>query len=311
MPKNKEQGSALITALFIMTLVAIAATAMSTRLQLDIYRTHLNLVSKKLYLASQGVTFWAFSELSNSKNNFSVADKEGKIINFPAKLQTIYPSVITKGALYDLQARFNLNNLVEKEERAVFLNLLEQQTKLNAKQRETLVQAFIHWLSPYEPNQGNNESLAYYTSQKPAYFPAHQLLQNVSEFRLLYGVTDVIYRELTDFIVALPEKTAINFNTASKPILLSLANDLTEKKVEKLMAARGKKGISKFQDIEELLKKYNIRKEHLTLESQYYLVHSETKIEDLNFNSYVVIKRKKDKKGKISTSIISESFNIY
>ena len=61
---GNKRGSALLSALFIMTLVAICATAMSMRLQLDIYRTRLTLDSDKLYLASQAVTFWAMDILS-------------------------------------------------------------------------------------------------------------------------------------------------------------------------------------------------------------------------------------------------------
>jgi general secretion pathway protein K len=52
---KKDPGGALLTALFIMTLVAIVATAMSTRLQLDIYRTRLIVTYDKLYLASQAI----------------------------------------------------------------------------------------------------------------------------------------------------------------------------------------------------------------------------------------------------------------
>ena len=48
-PLKKNKGGALLTALFIMTLVAIVATAMSTRLQLDIYRTDLIVSHNKLY----------------------------------------------------------------------------------------------------------------------------------------------------------------------------------------------------------------------------------------------------------------------
>ena len=58
-PIKLMRGSALLTALFIMTLVAIVATAMSTKLQVDIYRTRLTLTHDKLYLASQGVAVWA------------------------------------------------------------------------------------------------------------------------------------------------------------------------------------------------------------------------------------------------------------
>ena len=72
----RNRGSALISALFIMTLVAIAATAMSTRLQLDIYRTRLTISSDKLFLASQAVTFWAMHTLSNESLQVRLNDKE-------------------------------------------------------------------------------------------------------------------------------------------------------------------------------------------------------------------------------------------
>lgn len=61
------KGSALLTALFIMTLVAIVATAMSTKVQLDIYRTRLILTHDKLYFASQAVTFWSMGQLADKK----------------------------------------------------------------------------------------------------------------------------------------------------------------------------------------------------------------------------------------------------
>ncbi len=98
-------GSALLSALFIMTLVAIAATAMSTRLQLDIYRTSLMLNSDKLYLASQAVSNWAMDMLSTKKNFYKALHDNGEVAIFPSSLQNIYPDVIIKGNLYDLQAR--------------------------------------------------------------------------------------------------------------------------------------------------------------------------------------------------------------
>jgi general secretion pathway protein K len=87
--QKKLQGSALLTALFIMTLVAIVATAMSTRLQLDIYRTQMTLDSDKIYLASQAGTILSMAALANNKNTFSTADAEGKVLNIPNSLTNI------------------------------------------------------------------------------------------------------------------------------------------------------------------------------------------------------------------------------
>lgn len=110
------KGSALLTALFIMTLVAIVATAMSTKVQLDIYRTKLILTHDKIYLASQAVTFWALSELNNTKNKFAKADTQGIVSIFPHDMENIYSTVTLRGALYDLQAQYNVNNLENKKD---------------------------------------------------------------------------------------------------------------------------------------------------------------------------------------------------
>lgn len=110
----KTKGSALLTALFIMTLVAIVATAMSMRLQQDIYRTRLVITQDKLYLASQAVTFWALNELLDKNNRFTKTNPLGMVAQYPKNMESIYNQVQLSGGLFDLQARFNLNNLVEK-----------------------------------------------------------------------------------------------------------------------------------------------------------------------------------------------------
>jgi general secretion pathway protein K len=113
---KKCQGGALLTALFIMTLIAIVATAMSARLQLDIYRTGASITYDKLYLASQTVTFWALSQLQEKtlpgpKGNNS----QGLLKEYPSDKSLIDNQIQVSGSLYDLQTRFNLNNLVDKK----------------------------------------------------------------------------------------------------------------------------------------------------------------------------------------------------
>ncbi|WP_278043991.1 type II secretion system minor pseudopilin GspK, partial [Legionella lansingensis] len=306
----RQSGSALITALFIMTLVAIAATAMSTRLQLDIYRTRLTILSDKLYFASQAVTFWAMSELADKKNKFTLADEFGKVIDFPSKLQNAYPEVGTSGHLYDLQSRFNLNNLSDKRYQSSFLKILDlAPTKLSAAEKEALILATRNWISPYQPGRGQDEFVNYYLQQKPPYFASQQLLQHVSEFRLIKDVNAKLYSSLFDYLTVLPEVTPININTASKQILATLANGLNEAQVEELITARGDKGIQDLQDIAPLLQKLNIRNQQITIESQYFLSVAMIVHPDLNLTNYTVLKRSKDRNGKISVSIVSESLN--
>ncbi|WP_131781724.1 type II secretion system minor pseudopilin GspK [Legionella gresilensis] len=305
-----RKGSALISALFIMTLVAIAATAMSIRLQLDIYRTQLTITSDKLYLASQVVAFWAMGELIDVKNQYTIANNHGKVKNFPKQYSSIYPNVTISGSLYDLQAFFNLNNLSDKNYYPVFLKFLSNVlTKTPPQEQERLAVAILQWLTPYTPGRGNDEFITYYLKQKPPYYPSKQLFQSVSELRLVRGITGEIYQQLSPFITALPTVTPININTAPRKVLMALGNKFSEQQIADIINARGRTGILNEQKLNQLLKKLNLRRELITIESEYFLSIANVKIDDLSVTNFTILRRSKDKEGKLSVNLIAESLN--
>ena len=307
---GNKRGSALLSALFIMTLVAICATAMSMRLQLDIYRTRLTLDSDKLYLASQAVTFWAMDILSEQNILFKSAKAHGKLIDFPGQLQNIYPDVKTEGSIYDLQAVFNLNNLSDKKFQPLFLNLLEHiPSKMTASAREQLVNAITFAISPYQPKNGQDDALSPYLKYQPPYLPGFQLMNSPSQLRIIANVNAALYQTLMPYITALPEVTPININTASNLLLMSLGNGLSETELNELLQARGKEGFKNLNVITPLLQKLHIPNEQITLESIYYLSLSTTSSTDLNLTLYSVLKRSKDKQGHISIQVVTETLN--
>ena len=305
-------GSALLTALFIMTLVAIVATAMSTKVQLDIYRTKLIINHDKLYLASQAVTFWALGELSNKKNKFIHANKQGIVSQYPKNMEHIDNTVTLNGALYDLQARFNLNNVVNKKAIFQFMNLINTIIpQTNESERMKLALALNDWLLLYDIARGKDDYLSYYLTQKPAYHPSHQLMSSASEFRLVKEVNASIYLALEPFITALPESTPININTAPIQILKSLSNTMNDSALNELIMERKENGIKDIGKISEILKKLDIAPDQITLESTYFLNVAYAKSDNLNLTVYALLKRTRDKDGKTSVSIIRESFNVF
>ncbi|WP_133130586.1 type II secretion system minor pseudopilin GspK [Legionella yabuuchiae] len=305
-PICQSRGSALLTALFIMTLVAIAVTAMSTRLHLDIYRTRLTINSDKLYLASQGVTFWAMDLLSNPEFNNPLPETT----EFPKSNESLYPQINTKGRLIDLQARFNLNNLQDKRYEVTFNQLLEQVLKsINANERKTIVTGTEHWVMPYKPDRGADRLGGIYKTNKPPYLPSHQPMTSVSEFRLVNGVTANTYQVLLPYITALPEITAININTASKPVLMSLGNGLTESQVADLKMIINDSNSKDLAKLSMQIQKFNIPSEQITTESIYYLSEAVTKSEHLSLINYTLLKRSKDEKGNVTVTIELESLN--
>ena len=312
MPQLKNnKGGALLTALFIMTLVAIVATAMSTRLQLDIYRTRLIVTHDKLYLATQAVTFWALGELSDKSIQFTKSTNQGMVAQYPKNMQTLVNPIQLHGELYDLQARFNLNNLSDKKYIPVFVNLLSHTGELANVERVNLALAIQDWLFDYDLARGKDIYTSYYLSQKPAYYPSHLLMNSVSEFRLIKDVTPNIYKEVEPYITVLPEKTPININTASKKVLMSLGNGLTEAQVNELIMARGNEGIKDLKNINELSQKTNLPTEQITIDSQYFLNVANASSDEFKITVYTLLKRSRDKNGKISVGIIRESISTF
>ena len=307
---QNNRGSALITALFIMTLVAIAATAMSTRLQLDIYRTQLTIASDKLYLASQAVTFWAMDTLAIHPIKFKNEGHEvGEVAHFPKRLQRAYPDVIVKGTLYDMQALFNLNNLQDRKYHALFFKIIRKALpKSEESQRGILLSSIYAWISPYQPDRGQDVFLTHYLHQHPPYLPGYQPMKSISELRLVRDVNVETYQSLLHYFTVLPTTTPIKINMAPKAILESL-NGLSETQVDELLQARGTEGFTNKAELDKLLQKFNIPIDQITLESAYYLSKATATSDDLELTTYALIKRSKDNKGVVSVSIVSESLN--
>lgn len=312
MPQTKAQGSALLTALFIMTLVAIVATAMSMKVQLDIYRTKLTILHDKLYLASQAVTFWAFGELNNNNNKLTKANALGMIRHYPQNMEHITNTIKLSGGLYDLQARYNLNNLTNRKSMMGFINLMNAiLPQMVESEKVKLTLAVNDWLLSYDLAKGKDRYLSYYMSQKPPYYPSHQLMSSKSELRLVKDVSAPVYLALEPFITALPESTAININTAPKQVLQSLSSNMHETQLHELILARKEKGIKNIGEIADILKKLDIATDQITLESTYFLNTAYATSDNLTLTVYTLFKRTRDKKGTLTVTILRESITVF
>lgn len=310
MPRKKKQpGSALLSALFIMTMVAIAATAMTTRLQVDIYRTRLMVNSNRFYLAAQMVMFWGMEELRNPKNLFLQSDGNGRVARFPERMQTYYPQLRVEGDLVDLQSRLNLNNINHRDAIAQMMQLLRITAKLPPAEQAELAHNLMRWQQPWDPARGQDKLLKFYMSQKPPYLPGFQALQSPSELRLVKGYNQKIYRSLEPYIIALPAKTKINVNTASIPVLRSLGYNLSEEKIQPLIAARSEKGIEKLSKISPILNKIHLSPKMLSTESEYFMAIARVSDTELRMVTYFLLHRVKRRNKPIAVYLISENIN--
>lgn len=311
MSKCFQKGSALLTALFIITLVAIMATAVSARLRLDIYRTNLLETTDRLSLAAQGVTFWAMDRLTDPDQILTKQSDTKSVLDYPTQLKHSYPNVTISAQVFDLQALFNVNNLLSESYQPPFFSLLKTlDVCADSYACKKKMDAIINWISPPKTTVSHDEWFDRYAKQKPMYFPSHFAMQHISELRLVYGISAKNYQTLIPYVSALPETTPININTASKKLLQSIGDHVTDEDISRILNERAQKP---YKDLSAgaatFIDKYHIKADMLTVESHYFLLITTASLADVTLKYFTILKRNKDKSGLWHASIIAESIN--
>lgn len=287
-----QKGVALITALLVVAMVTVAAVAMAARQQLDIRRTANVIDTDTAYLFNLGIESWALEVLARD-------GLQSKIDTLDEDWASILPPITVEGAtvtgkIEDLQGRFNLNNLMDKDAPSQididrFKHLLEV-LDLNPD----LADAVLDWIDPDDETRypGGAEDTEYLTREVP-YRAANRPMVSVSELRLVKGVDQDVYEKLSPFVSALPARTDINVNTASAELLRSLANNLSESDGQKLVDGRGKNGYQTVADFlgQATLKDLGIDQKGLAVATSHFLVSGRSEIGNGRIDMYSLLER--------------------
>lgn len=295
-----------------MTLVAIAATAMTLRLQLDIYKTNLAVNNDKYYLASQLVVFWGMQEIHQSHTTLNHLLNNNAVANFPTSQRNNYPPFIVSGEIYDLQGRFNINNLNSQPGRKQFRKILALLNPgLEDKSIQSISRAAWYWQNSYRAGRGQDTLMQAFLKSTPPTLPSHLPFSSISELRLIPGVNATIMRRIWPYITALPSNTALNINTALEPVLKTLGSGMKDKDIRMIMEERKEKPIKSIGKLNAYFVKNNIKSDSLVTSSVYYLIVARVEGEDKTFVNYSLISLLKDKKNskKNHVKLMRESLN--
>lgn len=153
---DHSKGSALLTALMVMTITAAAASAMMFRQSFDIRRAEQMITADRIYLYALGVELWAQQTLMMARQ--SLVQGEGEEPQEPVDTlydvwaQPLEPTGVEQGYLtgqiYDQQGLFNINNLI--------FDLIEETEEQNIQENN---------LVENEQEQDNQE---HYTDEHPS-----------------------------------------------------------------------------------------------------------------------------------------------
>ncbi len=288
--KHSQRGSAIIIALFIMSLVAAIAVAMLSRLNTDIQRTHLLLNTDRANLIAQGSVAWAIDLLIV---NWKTQRPNQLVDHMPihSKTDTIEEYKIDS-TLYDAQSFLNLNNLSVTDNQMSFLNLLKAvDPKIDSVVATDIALATHDWVSqPDAKTQGFDND---YLQKNPSYRAPHHFMASASEIRLVKGMSASLFSKLSPYIIALPVITKINIASAEAAVLMSLSPTLTAEGVKTIIAHRKESPFNTTQQFLEfdVIKNNPVPADKITTLSAYFLLQTNVRVGQQNLMLYTLLVR--------------------
>lgn len=301
---KRQQGVVIIVALFFVALVAAMSYFMMGRLERDTRRTQLLLRNVKAELYAQGSILWAEEQLrTNLKNKKPNQIVDLVPIKSPKDEREDYKIY---SIIYDAQAFFNINNLEKPEWQNNFKHLLMLvRPDMSEQKTIEIISAIKDWIMP---GQQQNEFNKYYMSLSPPYRAAHRKMASASELQLVKGVTPEIYQALEKYIIALPEITLVNVQTAPAPVIAALSPTMnleTGRAIEKIRAQMPFVSTEVFSAL-DLIKNHPIESGKILVLSQFFLVETSVEIEGQHIMLYTLMERT-GSDDKISIRVVWQS----
>jgi general secretion pathway protein K len=303
--QKNNRGVALITVMLIVALATILAVSMSSRQQLDIHRSANVFNFEQAYQYILGAEAWSKQILkrdSEDNKTDSAHDDWAKVL----------PALPIEGGqmagrIEDLQARFNLNNLVQNaKSQKLYIERFKRLLR-NLGLKEELVFVIIDWLDSNQEIGFSGAEDNDYLNLSPPYRAANQPMVDISELLLVKGMDFETYAKLRPYVCVLKFETEINVNTASAEVISSIVKDLTIEDAQSIVEDRDKDAFAKLDDFFQhpVLKQKKINKDGLSVSSEYFQLSSATQLERITVEFVSVLHR--DSVGQVKLERRSRS----
>jgi general secretion pathway protein K len=241
---RRSRGVALIVALVVVALATILATRIGAQGALDQRRGATLLAQEQAFQVALGAETWAIEVLRDHTDRQVQRDTLDEAWATPLPPIPIEGGSV-QGRLEDLQARFNLNNLVKADGTKNEVAFAQFQRLLARLELEPKwASLMLDWIDSDTVADGvDGAEDGVYTAFNPPYRTANRPITSISELLALPGFGTARYQRLAPFVAALPVGSQINVCTASGLVLDSLAPGLDRFGQDpKALAANREKG---------------------------------------------------------------------
>lgn len=255
--QRSQSGVALVSILFVVALISAIAYQLMQQQSLTIAQSRIAFNGSQARHFALGAEAFARQALHEDWNNGATKSKDTLA---EVWAQPLAPFEIEGGFLEvqftDLHRCFNVNALAradggrdddeddEGEGRrgnnpASANPLVRFKTLLRYLAiDEVIADSVKDWVDADDEVTGFGAEDSEYLIAQPSYRAANTLLTDISELRAVQGVTDEVFTQLAPHVCALPDsELALNINTVSTPVLLSLSSSLTQANVEPFVNA--------------------------------------------------------------------------
>lgn len=325
MQTKREQGVALITVMLIVALIAILATQMTARLQLQMQRTTNIGSNQQAYWYAMGAEAFAKRVLVQSfEDNDSVTSLE----QMWAQGENTFPvdfGEIT-GEITDLHSCFNLNALRTEESNSgkpeknsvakeAFKELLIALSieGVGDFEAESMADSLTDWLDANDSisSTGGAEDSDYAAKEFP-YLAANNYLASISELRVIEHFNVAVINKLKDYACVLPNTNLnkVNINTIAldKPELLVAMLGISQNDATQALSNREDSGFENIDDFFALseLSKAKLtaeQKEQFTVKSEFFQLNAKASFN----NSYFAMRSIMKVENKNNIAVISRT----
>jgi general secretion pathway protein K len=222
MSSRRQRGIALLTAIILVAIATVLATAIGFAAAMSARRASANFGVEQALLIGEGAEAMAAYEL---KQNSGATRQDSLDQQWAMPVgPTQFEGVVLEASLEDQQGKFNINNLVTPTGMIDPTALAQFERLLTVLQLEPKWASLLaDWLDADTEPQPDGAEDSTYTALTPPYRTPNLPISSISELMALPGFGHDRFVKLAPYIAALPPGTTINVCTARPEVLDALS----------------------------------------------------------------------------------------
>jgi len=296
--RRRNRGMALLLVLVIIALLTSLLTDLAFSTMVDMRLTETFRDSTRAYYLAKGGINAGRMILKADHNNYDSLDETWSkgVINYPVGEGSVTVLIEDQDGKLAVNGLVSGNNpqsiMVDR-----FYRLLEEMDLEKVADPAEMTAALIDWLDsgddPYLAIHTDGQNLPvvgaednYYQTLKPAYHCKNGPIETLEELTLVRGFTPEIVKLISPYL-AVDGSVAVNINTASAEVLMSLDQQISREAVDNIIDYRRTEPIENVAQLEQILSPdfYIVLKTlsnqgQLGTTSKYYRIESSALVND-------------------------------